>query len=345
MTGAVNKNFLYQKGYRTIFLWAMWAAASIVAYLTLYQDTKVWAFIQNDASRITWMILGLFLFGVLLSFFITVLVTLEYVKVTELETQAEHQGLTGISGRQDSRRVVERFFHALRTVVMSGGARPDVGALIEVEVAHFERLTGTVELLGNILITMGLIGTVMGLTVTLTGLTGSLDALGQDQDELLRGLRQAMGGMGTAFYTTLLGAVFGGVLLRMFAQINENGVDSLQDAMLRICLVHCATDLEPSLERDLRLLDAQVQVLNNNVEQLHGVFTKARTSMAEFHQQLQYMQAQAEGEEQRQRLRELVHVHHEYAAILRHELDMQTMRYGAWWAKLKLYLARLIGWR
>ncbi|MEK6748760.1 MAG: MotA/TolQ/ExbB proton channel family protein [Pseudomonadota bacterium] len=345
MTQAVNKNFAAQRGYRTMMLWVAWAAAALAAYLSLYQDTKVWDFIKHDPSRVTWIILVLFLFGVLLSFAITWLVTQEYVKVTELESYAEHQGLTGISGNPTSRRVVERFFHALRTVVISGGARPDVSTLIEIEVAHFLRLSQMVELLGNILITMGLIGTVMGLTMTLTGLTGSLDALGQDQDELLRGLRSAMAGMGTAFYTTLLGAVFGGVLLRMFAQINENGVDSLQDAMLRICLVHCATDMEPSLERDLRLLDAQVQVLSNNVEQLHGVFAKTRNSMAEFQQQIQHMQAVAGNQEERQRLREFLQNHHEYAALLRHELDLQTMRYGSWWGKIKLYIARMIGWR
>ncbi len=271
---------MVQRGYRTLVLWVVWAAATIVIYLGLYQDTEVLAFVQHDPSRITWAIIALFALGVTTSFVLTVLLTLESIKIDELENIARHDGWLGIE-QIDKKGCVANFFNSLRTIVNNNGEL-NIEALVDVEFSIYQRIAHSLEVIGNLLITLGLIGTVVGLTLTLTGLTSSLDALGEDQEQLLTGLRGAMAGMGTAFYTTLLGAVLGGVLLRIFAQIDENGVESLENALTRTCLVYCSSDLTPSFERDLRLINAEITTMSRNITNLQKLLTDTREAMREF---------------------------------------------------------------
>jgi len=271
---------MVQRGYRTLVLWVIWAAATIVIYLGLYQDTEVLAFVQHDPSRITWAIIGLFIVGVATSFVLTILLTLESIKVDELESIARHDGWLGIE-QAEKKGCVANFFNSLRTIINNNGEL-NIEALVDVEFSIYQRIAHALEIIGNLLITLGLIGTVVGLTLTLTGLTSSLDALGQDQTQLLAGLRGAMAGMGTAFYTTLLGAVLGGVLLRIFAHIDENGAASLEDALTRTCLVYCSSDFKPSLERDLHLINAEIATMSGNISNLQKLLTDTRGAMREF---------------------------------------------------------------
>lgn len=271
---------MIQRGYRALVLWIVWAAAAIIIYFGLYQDTEVWEFVQNDPSRITWAILGLFFLGILASFVLTIILTLESIKVDELERIVKRSGWLGLEGSH-KRWCVANFFDSLKIILDSNGEL-NVESLVEVEFSVYQRTAHALEIIGNMLITLGLVGTVVGLTLTLTGLTGSLEALGQDQDQLLSGLRHAMSGMGTAFYTTLLGSVLGGILLRIFAHIDENGVESLEDALTRIVVVHCAADIKPSLQRDVRILNSQVQELTQNISALQQALVASKQAMTEF---------------------------------------------------------------
>lgn len=174
------------------------------------------------------------------------------------------------------------------------------------------------------MITLGLVGTVVGLTLTLTGLTGSLEALGHDQDQLLSGLRGAMSGMGTAFYTTLLGSVLGGVLLRIFAHIDENGVESLENALTRVCLVYCSADLKPTLERDLRILNTEIQAMTQNIENLQDTLSSTRQAMHDF-----ACETKNPGEETDiEQLREMVKLRESYVKSLAMEIKLKQAERG-----------------
>ena len=285
---------MVQRGYRALVLWIVWTAAAIIIYLGLYQDSNFFEFIRNDRSRITWVILGLFCAGVIGSFVLTLILTLESTKVDRLELVAKTLGLMGIES-EGKRLCVASFFNSLRTIIAHRGDL-DLDSLVDVEFSVYRRAAHGLEIIGNLLITLGLIGTVVGLTLTLTGLTGSLEALGHDQDQLLSGLRLAMSGMGTAFYTTLLGAVLGGILLRVYAHIDEHGVESLENALTRICLVYCAADLRPSAEREAKLLENEIGVLNTAVQQLHNTLAHSRQAMSDFIAEIENLR-KAEGED------------------------------------------------
>ena len=58
---------IYEKPYRTILLWILWAAAAIGVYLTLYLNTDLLAQLKQDQSKITWIIIGLFILGLIIS--------------------------------------------------------------------------------------------------------------------------------------------------------------------------------------------------------------------------------------------------------------------------------------
>jgi len=83
------------------------------------------------------------------------------------------------------------------------------------------------ELIAGLLVTMGLVGTVIGLIGSVGGIGGVIDSIGNDSDALLGSMKETLGGMGTAFYTTLLGAVLGGVVLKILNNIVENNINYL----------------------------------------------------------------------------------------------------------------------
>jgi len=308
-----------QKPFRTLILWTIWASAALVIYLSLYTDTDIWVFLEHDTSRITWLILGLFAMGLLGSFVLTMMVTREAVQAMHYDTAAKEGGLNAIH-IQSHKRAADRFFYALKATIDSKG-KPEVETLLNVEIAVYERIGHMVELVGNLLITLGLIGTVMGLTLTLTGLTGSLDALGHDQEMLLQGLRTAMSGMGTAFYTTLLGAVLGGVLLRMFAQITLHGVESLHDSLLRICMVYCSADYAQTMERDVRHLNVEIMSMEKNIRQLQEALGGSFAAMNDFRGEIKRLN-EGQSDDASKPLHELIQQHRAYCEALRNEMHM-----------------------
>jgi len=321
---------MVQRGYRALVLWIVWTAAAIVIYASMYQDTDVWHFVQTDPSRITWGIIALFAVSIITSFILTVLLTLESIKVDVLEAIARKQGWMGIEETR-KRLCVASFFHSLKTILNNGGEL-NIEALVEVEFAVYRRTAHALEVIGNLLITLGLVGTVVGLTLTLTGLTSSLEALGQDQEQLLRGLRGAMAGMGTAFYTTLLGSVLGGVLLRVYGHIDENGVDSLENALVRICLVYCSADLKPSTARDVRVLNQEIKELAANIDSLKASLAESTSMIADYASEISRLHNR---ENDTQSLEHLITLRKKYLDSLREEFQLKRLNRGAWWAALK----------
>jgi hypothetical protein len=314
------------RGYRTLVLWIAWSVATIVIYAGMYHDTDVWAFVRDDPTRITWAILGLFAVGMVSSFILTVLITLETLSVDKLELTAKRSGWLGIDYSKKT-LCVSNYFDSLKTVVDNNGVI-NVEALVNVEFSVYGRTAHALEVIGNLLITLGLVGTVVGLTLTLTGLTSSLEALGQDQEQLLRGLRGAMGGMGTAFYTTLLGSVLGGVLLRVFAQINQNGIESLENALTRICLVYCSADFKPSTERDIRSLNAEIEKFNQNVSFLNKHVDEAKRIIADFSDEMGKLRGIEEKENDS--IQKTLITRRKYLNSLRDEFQLKRMNRGSW---------------
>ncbi len=321
-----------QKPFRTLLLWIIWGATAVITYFSLYRGGEVWEFVRTDQSRITWLIIGLFVFGLIGSFILTIMVTLEALVANRVDESVAGQGLKVID-RLPRQRAVGRFFIELKTTTETGNGSIDTEALLTSELSIYQRISHSIDVIGNLLITLGLIGTVVGLTLVLTGLTGSLEALGHDSEMMLSGLRKAMAGMGTAFYTTLLGAVLGGVLLRVFAQITEHGINSVYDAVMRTCLVHCAADLQPSMQRDLRQLDTQIEALGLRIKVLQHAFNESRETMSRFREEAVLLRDLSQDENKI--LLENIRLHKHSIEMMRGEVNAMRRINKSWWERLR----------
>jgi len=325
--------------YRTITIWFLWASISVTIYLGLYLDTDIIEFLSNDKSKITWIITVMFGIGVFSSFLLSIKITSEYIEATNQNVLAQDKGLMGLIKTQRKPRLINKFFESLK-VVAACNESPNIEVLLEMEYANLSRRSHATEVMGNLLITLGLIGTVTGLTLTLSGLTGSLNALGQDQDLLLAGLRKAMSGMGTAFYTTLLGAVLGGVLLRIFALITEYGLGSLHDFITKTCMVHLSADFKPTVERDVRFLNVEIDALSEKVSGLKDAFIDSKDSINEFQKAIRALHTSTDDDGHgTYTLRETLRMQKYYRVLIRQELTLMNRLNRSWWHKFKDSLA------
>jgi hypothetical protein len=323
--------------FRTLLQWFAWVSVSIAVYAVLYAGTDLWNSIQSDQSRVTVVILVLFLIGLLLSFTLTMALTREVKQAILLGSVARDQGLVAVTPRL-GRYATHRFFASLKTAT-SGDRMPPVDSLIEMELNGYHRRSDTIGVVGNLLITLGLIGTVVGLTFTLGGLSSALEALGTDQEELSRGLRVAMSGMGTAFYTTLLGSVLGGVLLRIFALITSNGIGDLADTLKRIA-VHCTGDVRPTVEGDTRRLNQEIVLLGENARMLQEALRESVAAMEAFRAQAASLHEQSDDADRNKNLRDAVALQMYYTDLLKDEIRLMTRVNRAWWPRLRRALRR-----
>jgi len=176
---------LDQRGMKTLILWVGWAITSLMIFQGLYSKAGLWIYIRQDQTRMTWVILAMFALALIISFSHVLMLTREWFQAYRLEKKITSHGILAIE--KGGKRTADHFFQALH-IIIEKGAKPDIEGLVEVEYSSHHRASRMVALIGNLLITMGLIGTVFGLTITLSGLSGSLEALGENQEALLRGL-------------------------------------------------------------------------------------------------------------------------------------------------------------
>jgi len=317
---ARNQQALDQRGLKTLVLWVIWACVCASVFVQLFHQADIWDYIVYDTSRVTWVILGTFCFGVSVSFVHVAALTWEWFCAYRLQYQLEKNGLYGatVKGRQIS----NRFISSLQYIHQNGG-QVDLSALSTVEFSGYIRGARFVSLLGSLMITMGLIGTVLGLTITLTGLNGALENVDSDGLSVLIGLREAMSGMGLAFYTTLLGSIMGGVLLRMFAYIGDNSIEALQDLLTRSCMVYAAVDLTPSVQRDFRQLDRVVEGMETRLLTLTQSLQQSKAAMFDFAQEMQALKDATRLKASDDEVFKAIAVHRHYAKVLRYELNLQ----------------------
>ena len=98
--------------------------------------------------------------------------------------------------------------------------------LIELLHSRLAARNKIVELFASVLITLGLIGTILGLILMMGSLTSVMGNAELDENLMrnLVGEQGPLSGLGVAFVTTLLGAVLGGVILRVLTSIVEANI-------------------------------------------------------------------------------------------------------------------------
>lgn len=109
------------------------------------------------------------------------------------------------------------------------------------------------QVAATLLVTLGLIGTIVGLISAITGVETVVDAVGDDKSQLLTGVGSTLGGMGTAFYTTLMGALLGSVVLRILTTLAGSHADHLVAHIAELSEVYMLPALRSASRNRMRL--------------------------------------------------------------------------------------------
>lgn len=109
--------------------------------------------------------------------------------------------------------------------------------------------TRIVDFCSSILVTLGLVGTIIGLIRSAGGLGDVFLAMSQGNTTIMEGVKEALGGMGVAFYTTLMGAILGGVCLRLLSNLVDANTEHIVSHIAELTEIY----ILPILRRAARI--------------------------------------------------------------------------------------------
>lgn len=172
--------------------------------------------LKSDQSGMTLLICGAFVIGLIGSFMQSLRLSKDWSFFTkDLKTwlnEKEDEDRPFLSTRHSIARILDRV-----RVLQEQDLNVDVSGLSQSYYIRQNSLNRNVATFSTLLVTLGLIGTIVGLIYAVSGLDNVIHNVGASRDDLLVGMRQTIQGMGTAFYTTFLGALSGGVILKMLS--------------------------------------------------------------------------------------------------------------------------------
>ncbi len=205
--------------------WAVYASI-ITVLLLLFGGTHLFRAASSDSSGLCLMIFALFGLGVVLNYRAVKSLKNEFVCAAFLvEKLNSPKGLVEIV-RSNPAGVFQKHIQDLVNIAKHD---PSVSqdSLVSLLYSKMMARSKMVEVLSGVLVSLGLIGTIVGLISMTNGLSGTLESLGEDGDatDLMAGMRTTMQGLGTAFYTTLVGAILGSVVLRVLNNVYTSNVD------------------------------------------------------------------------------------------------------------------------
>ncbi|MFK7819980.1 MAG: MotA/TolQ/ExbB proton channel family protein [Planctomycetaceae bacterium] len=225
-----------------ILEWAIYAVICL-GFLAFAVGPHIVKAITTDSTMLCVIILGLFGIGVVLNFISVWQLRAEYVCAA-----ACMQKLTANGIKKVMMGFPAGIFH--RHVQQLGNiAKYDDNftqdSLVTLLYSRLMSKAKIVDILSNVLVSLGLIGTILGLINMTDGLSAAMESLsGEDgAASLLDGMRTTMSGLGTAFYTTLIGAMLGSVVLRVLNNVFTSSVDLLVTYIARTAEVQIGPQL------------------------------------------------------------------------------------------------------
>ena len=206
----IEKQFGRSSGKRE---WLTWLIGFAVLGGFLVGGKLLYAFI-DDQSRVTWVIAVLF--GA------TLWKSWRDVSFLDRETRLASKQVKQLQEINDLNRFVAEandslfrsHIHSLYTIFRND-SQISQESLVEVLHARLVARNKSVDLFANVMITLGLIGTIIGLIDSVEPLQKVLGGSTSDVSSVTTEMERSLGGLSTAFNTTLLGAMFGGVVLRV----------------------------------------------------------------------------------------------------------------------------------
>ena len=185
--------------------------------------------IESDASYLSLVMTALFFVFWVISGYQTVTVNREIVR---FETNSPEW--TASSYFKKLRIKSEKLGgRTLDQTMLASALR--VRLMMPIQILHY---------VANMLILLGLIGTVVGFVIAVAGLGDSL-AGGENLQRVQGVLGQIVNGMGVALFTTLVGAILGGLWLQLHYQLLEKAIAGFVVDVVE----HADIELIPELTR------------------------------------------------------------------------------------------------
>ena len=246
--------YVNYKYIKPIFNWVAYIIIFIILILVL--DFNISDIVKNDNSNISIIIITFFIAMLVISFINTVKINFELAGAYEHFYHFKFQ-------KSNKKVAFECLFtkHVEKIKSMSKG-KVSQSNLIEILNANLSRNNRIVDLFSTIMITLGFVGTLLGLVVAIGGLDDVLLNIEDANGNMIKGMQRALSGIGVAFYTTLMGAIFGGIMLRLLSGITKNAQSELICLIAETCEVYILPELQESQETGmLKKLDELVTAM------------------------------------------------------------------------------------
>lgn len=217
--------------------WLLLAGASLLL-ISVIIGPRLWDAIKTDRSGLCIVVVLLFVIGMIRSAmdirFIQQQFKLSNLQLTALEAAPGIQAFLNSSISGVFRDHVSNLYEIYRRDNTIN--QDNLISLLQVKMQARTRFT---EQTSTVIITLGLVGTIIGLIFAVEPLSKAFDPENLGKTEVLYGqMKLVMDNMKTAFYTTLFGAILGGVSLRILSILVDSNSDNLVGHIAELCEVH-----------------------------------------------------------------------------------------------------------
>lgn len=217
----------------------------------------------KDASKITYFIVAFFIYGFFASLRVAFYLQAEFAALKRMNSDQRISDVNASDGAAMLDAALER---------IRKGNRIEIRNLITAYGTKIKARVDNISVISGMLVTVGLLGTVLGLTITVSGLDQVLSSGSSDYAEMKAGLNQTVSGMGTAFYTTLFGALLGGVVLKVLGAEMKKSASQLVAGTLHFSELFLAPKISETASESLANLEERVDGIGQKLEQLGSCF-------------------------------------------------------------------------
>ena len=231
--------------------WFIYAAV-LLGLLAAVAGRYLVSAIQTDSSHLCLMIIVLFVLGAVVNFLGMRRLRNEYVCAAVCMNNLKREnGLKDVCKGPAAGIFHQHVMDLGKIAQHDSNLTQD--SLVTLLYSRMMAKSKMVDILAGVLVTLGLIGTIVGLISMTDGLSATLASLGDDGEasDLLSGMRSTMSGLGTAFNTTLVGAILGSVVLRILNNVYTSNVDHLVTYVATTTEVNIVPQLKRQSRRGL----------------------------------------------------------------------------------------------
>lgn len=296
-------------GFNPLMKWAACFFTMLIFFLIIGYPHFSQA-ISNDDSGITWAIIFLLFIG-LVGTCVQAFRLKEDYKFLKYHLQHFFQ--------TSDKKKTPRGFGTSPLVQLLGRCRASIDQQLDLDIngiaqSYYTRTNSGNRLLitlSTLLVTLGLIGTIVGLIYAVGGLNEVIHHVGASKDDLMAGLGKTIRGMGTAFYTTFLGALSGGIMLKVLCVNNTTSLSVMASCLrdfleldLLPYLAHQRLSGETPGHKDLNdtydelkatlqaRMQKDIEALNMQFQHYHNSMETIESDLKKFQDLFEFMKSQ-----------------------------------------------------